>query len=108
MKKYRLPKLFATQWVEALRSGEYKQTTLVLCDNYGYCCLGVACKVVDVPQSYIEAHNKDCISDFGFFNYGIPKELTLDLHKEFTVMNDELHKSFSEIADWIEQNVEFI
>jgi hypothetical protein len=36
-------------WVDALRSGEYKQTTRVLCrldgngKPVGYCCLGVAC-----------------------------------------------------------------
>lgn len=31
------------KWVEALESGEYKQTTGVLRDYDGYCCLGVAC-----------------------------------------------------------------
>lgn len=37
------------QWVDALRSGEYKQTTHVLCrldeegEPVGFCCLGVAC-----------------------------------------------------------------
>lgn len=37
------------QWVDALRSGEYEQTTNVLCrlneddEPVGFCCLGVAC-----------------------------------------------------------------
>jgi hypothetical protein len=31
------------RWVAALRSGEYKQTTQVLHNDQGYCCLGVAC-----------------------------------------------------------------
>jgi hypothetical protein len=32
-----------TKWVEALRSGEYKQTQKRLRDKVGYCCLGVLC-----------------------------------------------------------------
>lgn len=33
------------KWVDALRSGEYKQCYGVLSDGEGYCCLGVACKI---------------------------------------------------------------
>lgn len=33
-----------TKWIDALRSGEYKQTTGELQDDNGFCCLGVACK----------------------------------------------------------------
>ena len=32
-------------WVDALRSGDYGQTTGVLCNGKDYCCLGVACEV---------------------------------------------------------------
>lgn len=32
-------------WVEALRSGNYKQTKGYLHDDVGYCCLGVACDI---------------------------------------------------------------
>lgn len=39
----------AKKWVEALRSGEFKQGQLALCeiteDGDNYCCLGVACQV---------------------------------------------------------------
>lgn len=34
---------FVQEWVDALRSGEYRQTRSVLRDAAGYCCLGVAC-----------------------------------------------------------------
>ncbi len=38
------------KWIEALRSGKYTQTKRVLQDtNNGYCCLGVACKVL-IPE----------------------------------------------------------
>ena len=33
----------AQRWVNALRSGEYKQTKTQLQDEEGFCCLGVLC-----------------------------------------------------------------
>jgi hypothetical protein len=33
------------EWVNALLSGEFEQTTQVLKDEFGYCCLGVLCEV---------------------------------------------------------------
>jgi hypothetical protein len=39
-------------WLKALRSGRYAQTTGVLHDKDGYCCLGVACAV------YNKTHKK--------------------------------------------------
>lgn len=33
------------EWLEALRSGNYKQTTRKLKKDGGYCCLGVLCDV---------------------------------------------------------------
>ena len=35
----------AKKWVEALRSGDYEQTTGWLKCETGYCCLGVACEL---------------------------------------------------------------
>lgn len=43
-----------TKWIAALRSGSYKQTTGVLRDSRGYCCLGVLCDVVD-PDKWVKA-----------------------------------------------------
>jgi len=34
-----------TKWVDALKSGEYEQTVGALRNEWGYCCLGVACDV---------------------------------------------------------------
>lgn len=33
------------KWLEALRSGEYKQTKKHLRDENGFCCLGVLCDI---------------------------------------------------------------
>lgn len=46
---------FNRKWIEALRSGYYKQGKFSLCfslfvDNY-YCCLGVACKISGVKSN---------------------------------------------------------
>lgn len=35
------------KWLEALRSGEYKQTAETLCHDGAYCCLGVLETVLD-------------------------------------------------------------
>lgn len=35
------------RWIEALESGKYQQTVRRLRDNRGFCCLGVACDVLD-------------------------------------------------------------
>lgn len=37
-KEYTLPKQFGEKWVEALRSGEYKQTTGSLVNTYDAKC----------------------------------------------------------------------
>ena len=40
-------------WVEALRSGKYKQTRNKLRSRNGaYCCLGVVCELAEVPREY--------------------------------------------------------
>lgn len=41
----KLPRKEIKLWIEALRSGEYKQGRGRLEDRAGYCCLGVACKL---------------------------------------------------------------
>lgn len=34
-----------TKWIEALESGEYKQSRRALNDGTGFCCLGVLCEI---------------------------------------------------------------
>ena len=119
-KKYRLPKDFADEWLEALRSGKYNQADGVLYDSkYNeYCCLGVACRI-KYPLHYL----KNCEGGYaslisvGLDPYNvrynlkkIPNELKgdcldNDLVNKLTSMNDN-GKTFSEIANWIEDNVE--
>ena len=113
--KYQLPKEFAEKWVAALRSGEYEQGEGMLYDDfYGtYCCLGVAAKICDAPIDKIAKYSLLEIGGW-FDEYGVPEALIGNndtFIDSLTAMNDGFgtaKKSFPEIADWIEQNVEFI
>jgi hypothetical protein len=102
------------KWTAALRSGNYAQTTEVLRDNQGYCCLGIACEVMGI-QTVQETAT--------FFDYKFPApdrdgfvilscdvpdhwfEETFGFVKRSTliIMNDSA-KPFSEIADFIEEH----
>ena len=106
------------KWLEALRSGKYKQAKGVLkSSDGGYCCLGVVCEL------YRKTRKKGFIhwDDEGFFHVGdrnsrltlpvpVMNWLGLNSHRgEVTstnclpAYNDE-GKTFAEMADIIEQN----
>lgn len=103
----KLPEDFKKKWLEALRSGEYKQGVGTLYDKVtnAHCCIGVACYLHNgvnanlcgfLPQSGVSGYSAlpDAISG-GFSN---------DVTAQLITMNDS-GKSFAEIADWIEKNL---
>lgn len=120
MKNYQLPKEFAEKWLAALRSGKYKQTNGYLQRGKGTnktnCCLGVAGIICNIPQ--YKLIKKETLRDFD--DYKVPYQLIgtrgeNELVKLLTDMNDkvlvakkEYAHQFTEIADWIEANVELI
>ena len=83
------------KWLDALRSGEYKQGRECLFDSKGYCCLGVAGKLVDFP---VHLDSLEVYEHIGKL-YGLDE---LDRCK-LAIMNDYQSKTFPEIADAIEQ-----
>lgn len=109
----------AKLWVEALRSGEYKQCQAEMRftrpDGVSYCCLGVLTDVVCTPE---EREDDDTFCDEygdGYLNPTIAERCGVntgsrcvdgpDIARNVLVkMNDEEGKSFSEIADYIEAN----
>lgn len=123
MKKYQLPKDFAEKWIAALRSGEYPQCKQSLGNKEGYCCLGVGAIVCGATDEMLWKKNTNRPAGFLIKNdYGpnisdevfarIPNELIGGsmlnaLVHEVSVRNDG-GDTFPEIADWIEQNVEFV
>jgi len=98
-------------WLEALRSGEYKQGTGVLCNLQNqYCCLGVLCEVAGVPKEEDKeegaftfdgeraALSQHLTEKVGLYDYlGISK----DGNKCLSALNDH-GVPFSEIADALE------
>ena len=112
------------RWLEALRSGEYKQTTENLQDNNGFCCLGVLCdlhakergmdwvRLNDNYELYGEAQtlplsvqewaglDNDVVGmvDFEYERDGVMYVTSESLPE----LNDTWDKNFNEIADLIE------
>lgn len=112
-------------WVEALRSGQYRQIAdrlrRELDTGYGYCCLGVLCEIAKPLASEELLERK--LQDDGY----IPTEINKLLQQQaidgsliarfrelvvqmpsgnltaVTILNDDLQMSFNEIADLLEQ-----
>lgn len=96
-------------WLEALRSGKYKQGQCRLRQKDGsLCCLGVLCDVLD-PNGW------DDDDQYGY-RWGwdvksaaevpsaVQKEIGLPGQSTLMEMNDTEGKTFEQIADWIEAN----
>lgn len=115
-----------SEWVAALRSGEYQQgrgtlTRILDGGTKQHCCLGVACHVAGAQvfgqQKGQTFYNFPLERDGAGHAHGFFIGLTLnDLGKAFTgpeenygqsklyTMNDDEGKTFDEIADFIEAN----
>ncbi len=96
------------QWVEALRSGRYKQgreylRTELSDGSYSYCCLGVLCDIREVGlwNSLYPGYH-----DNGLPNSTILDNVKLDFYTALKLadMNDN-GASFGEISDWIDANL---
>jgi len=100
----KLPEDFKKRWIGALRTGDFKQGQGALYDKVSntYCCLGVAAICEGVPL--------DKIMHLGYA-HGISEEFRTDglralhpLEDNFVTLNDSRGKTFSQIADIIEQD----
>jgi hypothetical protein len=130
-KRYKLPREFTKEWLTALRSGKYEQTSgsLYNIQDQGYCCIGVAAKIkyplhylknksnkyAGVLQgnkkSILQENKKSICSDTKYKLSKIPQELKGNVHannfvSQLVNLNDDEGYSFEEIAEWIEKNVE--
>ena len=86
------------KWVEALRSGDFKQTT----EGYfkhgkSFCCLGVLCVVAGEPPVLEENKSGNWLF--------VDNEAGLsDVSMRLASMNDD-GASFADLADYIETNL---
>ncbi len=115
-KATKLNKKFKRKWVNALRSGKYKQGDSYLFDstNNTHCCLGVACAISNITKEQIEFVNfidSDIVrfnaetlnaSDKAALN-ALSKDQ--DLQDKLANFNDGHKLSFKWIASWIEKNL---
>lgn len=114
-----MKKEIAEIWITALESGKYEQTTGVLKDHVGYCCLGVLCDISGLGtfgESDTEYPVYTLPND-NFSNCSLPFEVLdwadisdefgsfdeTDSFKTLSVLNDS-GKSFTEIAEIIRNN----
>jgi hypothetical protein len=99
------------KWVEALRSGKFKQGKDCLKSDFGHCCLGVLCEISgDVewesrPSSMYKAiiGNSTSIS---FLPFALARRaaISAEMTDRLVRMNDN-GAPFPEIADYIEKNL---
>lgn len=105
-----------SKWVEALRSGEYKQGRGSLCKGDSYCCLGVLCEVLMKDEdaelnSLIEERLTEGVAvayDRQTKSLPINVRLAADLSvaDEFNlVCKNDSGFTFEQIAEHIEENL---
>lgn len=110
-------------WVDALRSGKYKQARGRLETSGGeYCCLGVACDVAIANGIDIDRQ----VSKYGAVRYGettsvLPRKVAawfgfeesspaVTVNEDFSAevtcvfLNDDLHYNFNQIADAVSRD----
>jgi len=115
------------KWLDALRRGEYSQTRKTLRDENGFCCLGVLCDIID-PSGWGQVRTRHGEKTTHLTAINVPSEAILAeagigeeevvpgleseddeetcyVLTELMNLNDREHKSFEEIADWIEESL---
>lgn len=106
-----------TEWLNALRSGEYEQGTGFLSKDGKFCCLGVLCDIATkqgvckkIEYNHIhydgnDSHLPNSVRiwcGFGNNPQGC-NPIVNEIH--LTTLNDTQKKSFDEIADLIEEHL---
>lgn len=103
------------EWVKALRSGEYRQTTRRLHDDNGFCCLGVLADIAvdgywardeDVGDwILVDEGNGERMSE-GLIDLNVASKIGVKKYQEkLANLNDLNQLTFPQIADWIEENI---
>ena len=101
------------KWVDALRSGKYKQGRIYLnSQGHKFCCLGVLCDISKMGQ-WVPEHDGNSRYVVRGNASGPRAALPYQIEDEYgdvrqgvlIDMNDDKRKSFAEIADYIEQNL---
>jgi hypothetical protein len=101
----KLPEPIKTNWLNALRSGEYQQGEGSLQPTYDtFCCIGVFCianniKIHPSGNDMVDENGESC----GYKN--LNDLVGISTTNQLWEMNDVKKFSFNQIADWIEENL---
>lgn len=118
-KQFKLPKEFAIKWLEALRSGNYKQCdgNLVIAndeklvseelsiENCSFCCLGVAGYIESIPIS--DMRYNVLLEQLKFSTKNVPVELLeidIDYEEDEVVEENILTHILSSLNDGVNKN----
>lgn len=109
------------KWLEALRSGKYRQGKNRLCINDSYCCMGVLLEILKDDlglQKKEKCENSDIIITYNGESQYLPDEVVkaaeLPSHNprvkfcydySLAHLNDVQRLSFNQIADIIEEQL---
>lgn len=104
------------KWIEALRSGKYKQGKGELGDpDTGFCCLGVGCVVLDIPFYSGDSNNSEFATAVGLHTADSDfSDDTGEIQPLFwnqpSLMqaNDDTNAGFKRIAKFIETHPEYV
>ena len=106
--RFELPEKIKTSWVQALRSGEYKQGKFFLftqttVDGEKFCCLGVLCLIAGADKESLRLnchpHSVGMFDSETFDVFYKGKYVTLP------ELNDGYKLTFNQIADIVEEQV---
>lgn len=89
----------AVIWIETLLETTEKQTTGRLgAPDTGYCCLGIGCKILEVPASPHAAVSSSFCGKVGLYDRQGLSVNTDDFSRSLVGMNDKLKYSFAKIG----------
>lgn len=101
-----------TRWIEALRSGRYKQTHGRLYDGEGFCCLGVLCDISglghwDESNYYTRGSSQRALDLPPFVAEwaALPSHPRTSDNTPLADLNDNAGLTFPQIADIIERDL---
>jgi hypothetical protein len=107
----KLKKKVKTKWVNALRSGKYRQGKGHLCEfnskgRLRHCCLGVLGNIVGVDNESMNGWSMPSdIAWEGIFTKAFKKDSVGNISFNHLARLNDNKKSFKYIANWIEKNL---
>ena len=90
------------KWIEALRSGKYKQGKGYLKKGDYYCCLGVFCEVIGLKGTVVPDREWDQVYEYEGEHCTLPDKVKVlfdNLNVDTLIGLNDRGSSFVEIAD---------